>query len=207
MSPKKIRILFLGASLVAGYSSMGAVYHPFAQNVVKMLGTIMPDTEIETVVDGVPGDLVTRGKFRERMQKQFEEGQKPFDWTVVLGATNDLAFNIPGEEILAAFKEIWNIPLAHGSKVLALTVPGASIDSRIQGSLVERRNNLNKMIKEHKVDNFYVFDLHDALPCDANNVKYWDDAIHFTPEGYTLIGDKVGVALMGIMVAEKATAA
>lgn len=70
MSPKKIRILFLGASLVAGYSSMGAVYHPFSQNVVKMLGTIMPDTEIETVVDGVPGDLVTRGKFRDRMQKQ-----------------------------------------------------------------------------------------------------------------------------------------
>lgn len=53
----------------------------------------------------------------------------------------------------------------------------------------------------------YVFDLHDALPCDADNMKYWDDAIHFTPEGYTLIGDKVGVALMGIMVAEKATAA
>lgn len=69
MAPKKIRILFLGASLVAGYSSLGAVYHPFSQNVVKMLGTIMPDTEIETVVDGVPGDLVTRGTFRERMQK------------------------------------------------------------------------------------------------------------------------------------------
>lgn len=52
-----------------------------------------------------------------------------------------------------AFKEIWNIPLAHGSKVLALTVPGASIDSRLNDSLVERRNKLNKMIKEHKADN------------------------------------------------------
>lgn len=69
MSTKKIRVLFLGASLVAGYSSMGAVYHPFSHNVVKMLGTILPDTEIETVVDGVPGDLVTRGKFLERMQR------------------------------------------------------------------------------------------------------------------------------------------
>lgn len=69
MSIKKIRILFLGASLVAGYSSMGAVYHPFSQHVVKMLGTILPDTKIETVVDGVPGDMVTRGKFLERMQK------------------------------------------------------------------------------------------------------------------------------------------
>lgn len=107
MSAKKIRILFLGASLVAGYSSMGAVYHPFSHNVVKMLGTIMPDTEIEAVVDGVPGDLVTRGKFLERMQRhcrytpadgchdlettdicsQVGNGQEPFDWTIVLGAT------------------------------------------------------------------------------------------------------------------------
>lgn len=69
---KKIRILFLGASLVAGYSSNGAVYHPFSQHVVKMLGTIMPDAKIETVVDGVPGDMVTRGKFLERMQRHCE---------------------------------------------------------------------------------------------------------------------------------------
>lgn len=69
MATKKIRILFLGASLVAGYSSMGAVYHPFSENVVKMLSAMMPNTEIDTVVDGLPGDLVTRGKFRERMQR------------------------------------------------------------------------------------------------------------------------------------------
>lgn len=76
MSPQKIRILFLGASLVAGYSSLGAVYHPFSQNVVKMLSMVMPGTEIETVVDGVPGDLVTRGTFLKRMQKHC--GRVPF---------------------------------------------------------------------------------------------------------------------------------
>lgn len=64
---------------------------------------------------------------------------------------SDIAYNIPGEEILTAFKEIWNIPLSHGSKVLALTVPEA-VDRR-NGTLVGRRNNLNKMIKEHKADN------------------------------------------------------
>lgn len=53
----------------------------------------------------------------------------------------------------------------------------------------------------------YTFDLHDALPCDADHRKYWDDAIHFTPDGYNFIGDKVGVALMGIIVAEKSKAA
>lgn len=65
---------------------------------------------------------------------------------------SDIAFNIPGDEILAAFKEIWDIPLSHGSKVLALTVPKATIDSR-NTSLVERRNMLNKMIKDHSADN------------------------------------------------------
>lgn len=65
---------------------------------------------------------------------------------------SDIAYNVPGEEILAAFKEIWDIPLSHGSKVLALTVPRASID-RTNKILVERRNNLNRMIKEHNGDN------------------------------------------------------
>ncbi|KAG8158022.1 hypothetical protein KVR01_012294 [Diaporthe batatas] len=206
MSTKKIRILFLGASLVAGYSCMGAVYHPFSQHVASMLGTILPDTKIETVVDGVPGDMVTRGRFLERMQKHFGKGQEPFDWTIVLGATNDIAFNIQGDEIIEAFKKIWDIPLSHGSRVLALTVPRATIDKNNAG-LVHRRNVLNQLIKDHKAENFYTFDLHDALPCDENHRKYWDDAIHFTPEGYTFIGEKVGVALMGHIVAERTKAA
>lgn len=40
------------------------------------------------------------------------------------------------------------------------------------------------------------------MPCDSAHAKYWDDAIHFTPDGYDFIGDKVGVALMGLIVAE-----
>jgi hypothetical protein len=52
----------------------------------------------------------------------------------------------------------------------------------------------------------YTFDLHDALPCDDDHRKYWDDAIHFTPEGYTFIGDRVGCSLMGIIVAERTKA-
>lgn len=138
---------------------------------------------------------------------------------------SDIAFNISPEEIMTAFKEIWNIPISHGSKVLALTVPRATIDSRNAG-LVERRNTLNKMIQEHKADNLYAilpatcllhgptltrsssytFDLNDALPYDPDHAKYWDDAIHFKPEGYNFIGDKVGVSLMGIIVAERTKA-
>lgn len=69
MSSKKIRILCLGASLVAGFSSMGAVYHPFSTHIVKMLKATMPDVDVEVVVDGVPGDRVTTGTFVKRMQR------------------------------------------------------------------------------------------------------------------------------------------
>lgn len=72
MAPEKLRILCLGASLVAGYSSLGAVYHPFSHNLVKMLGLTMPGTEVEVEVDGLPGDRVTTGRFIERMKKQCE---------------------------------------------------------------------------------------------------------------------------------------
>lgn len=67
-APKQLRILCLGASLVAGFSSGGAVYHPFSHNLVNKLRAAMPGTEIEIVVDGVPGDRVTTGTFINRMK-------------------------------------------------------------------------------------------------------------------------------------------
>lgn len=69
-APKQLRILCLGASLVAGFSSGGAVYHPFSHNLVRKLRTAMPGTEIEIVVDGIPGDRVTTGTFIDRMKGQ-----------------------------------------------------------------------------------------------------------------------------------------
>lgn len=70
MPPKTLRILCLGASLVAGFSSMGAVYHPWTHSLVRALQRQLPGTEIEAVVDGIPGDRVTSGTFLTRMQKQ-----------------------------------------------------------------------------------------------------------------------------------------
>lgn len=68
MPPKKLRILCLGASLVAGYSCYGAVHHPFSTNMVKMIRIIEPTVDIEAIVDGLPGDKVTSGRFAQRMQ-------------------------------------------------------------------------------------------------------------------------------------------
>lgn len=49
----------------------------------------------------------------------------------------------------------------------------------------------------------HVFDLHDALPCDSVHAKFWDDAIHFTPDGYDLIGEKIAGVLLEIMSAKR----
>lgn len=67
---KHLRILCLGASLVYGYSGEGTIEHPFSQNLAKILRAALPDTDIDIVVDGVPGDLVTSGTFVKRMQSQ-----------------------------------------------------------------------------------------------------------------------------------------
>lgn len=50
----------------------------------------------------------------------------------------------------------------------------------------------------------HVLDLHDALPYDSTHAKYWDDAVHFTPAGYDLIGDKIGTVITSLIVAERA---
>jgi hypothetical protein len=39
---------------------------------------------------------------------------------------------------------------------------------------------------------------------EADRAKYWDDHLHFTPDGYDLIGNKVGMALVSLLAAEKA---
>lgn len=34
--------------------------------------------------------------------------------------------------------------------------------------------------------------------------RYWDDAIHFTPDGYDFIGNKIATFLVSILAKEKA---
>ena len=52
----------------------------------------------------------------------------------------------------------------------------------------------------------HVFDLHAALPylsmTPSDRQRYWDDTVHFTPAGYDLIGNKVGMALVKLLEAE-----
>ncbi|KAL2024207.1 hypothetical protein VTK56DRAFT_9363 [Thermocarpiscus australiensis] len=202
----KLRILCLGDSLTAGYSARGAVHHPYSEKMEQMLAMALPHLEIETVEDGVSGDLVKYG-FLGRMSDHFRDEEKPYDWAIVLGGTNDLGFNIPPEEIFSKLKEVWDIPLRRSCKVLALTVPEAALTGSLRKRVDARRNELNNLIKGYKREGFHVFDLNKHVPyyslSEEDKKKYWDDHLHFTPDGYDLIGNKVGNALVSLIVSER----
>ncbi|KXX76134.1 hypothetical protein MMYC01_206298 [Madurella mycetomatis] len=209
----KLRILCLGDSLTAGYSAMGAIHHPYSAKLEQMVAMAFPHLDIETVEDGLPGAPASIA-FLNRMQNHFgprnpnrSEDGKYYDWAIVLGGTNDVGMGLPPEEVFEKLKMIWNIPLRNGCKVLALTVPEAALSGAIRERIDARRNRLNDLIKGYRMDGFHVFDLNKAVTyysmSDTDKERYWDDHLHFTPDGYDLIGNKVGIALVSIMAREK----
>ena len=135
------------------------------------------------------------------------------------------------EEIFDQLKAVWDIALRRKSKVLALTVPEAGVRA-YKERLDARRNKLNDLIKGYKREglsvytfmhglpinvvrfsndwNSHVFDLNAVIPyfamSEGDRERYWDDAIHFTPDGYDLLGNKVGIALVNILAKERADA-
>lgn len=50
----------------------------------------------------------------------------------------------------------------------------------------------------------FVFDLAAAIPfwslADAERKKYWDDAIHMTPDGYDLMGERIAAHLVELIM-------
>ncbi|KAK0632598.1 SGNH hydrolase-type esterase domain-containing protein [Immersiella caudata] len=206
---QKLRVLCFGDSLTAGYASMGCVYHPYRLKLEHMLEMAFPDMDIETVDDGRPGDTVKFG-FLKRMQTNYpprKKGDESYNWTIVLGGTNDLALRVKPEDIFAHLQEVWDIPLRRKSKVLALTVPEAGIENGRE-RMDARRNKLNELIKGYKKEGFHVFDLNAAVPFFAmsksDQEAFWDDGVHFTPDGYNLIGKEVGMSLVKLLEKERA---
>lgn len=84
-------------------------------------------------------------------------------WVVVLIEPSDVGVSAKVDDIMTALKETWSIPLGHGCKVLAVTVPRAKFDKNFP-PLVQRRNELNQEIKDSKADGLYVLQMAELLP-------------------------------------------
>ncbi|KAK3392921.1 SGNH hydrolase-type esterase domain-containing protein [Podospora didyma] len=207
-----LRILCFGDSLTSGYSNMGCISHPYAEKMGQMLEMAYPHFDLEMVEDGVPGATVKFG-FLKRIERHFsrkkDDGTSYFDWSIVLGGTNDLAMQVPPEEIFQHLKAVWDVALSRKCKVLALTVPEAGVTTSRE-VYDRRRNRLNDLIKGYKREGFHVFDFNAAQPyfamSESDRERYWDDLIHFTSDGYDRMGNKIGLHLVSILKKEEIAA-
>ncbi|CAN8098580.1 unnamed protein product [Discula destructiva] len=198
-----LRILCFGDSLTSGYSSQPD--HPYEHAVTKTLTRAFPSLTIDAHVSGIPGDTVSLpgSRFLSRIEPTFltKGGGTPFDWTVILGGTNDLALGVEPKTIFEALRAVWAVPLSKGGRVLACTVP----DSRAgKGGVAARRDQVNGLIRAWRQENFHVFDLAAAIPYanmePAERAKYWDDHVHLTPAGYDLMGEKIAARLVELIM-------
>lgn len=158
-----LRILCFGDSLTSGYSS--APDHPYSHHLTTTLTRAFPSLTIDAHTDGAPGDTVALpgSRFLRRLEPPFltRGGGTPFDWTVVLGGTNDLALGVTADRVFAALRKVWAVPLSKGGRVLACTVPdsggrkarrgGGGWDEEEEGE--DGRAELNGLIRGHRQAN------------------------------------------------------
>lgn len=75
--------------------------------------------------------------------------------TILLGGTNDLAYDRSVQTLYAVFETLVFTPLSNSSKVLIMTIPECHVRSRV---LDEKREELNNMLVYSlgRKDNVYV---------------------------------------------------
>lgn len=74
-----------------------------------------------------------------------------YDWTIVLGGTNDLAWKVSPNDVVDGLRRTWGIPLSRGGKVLALTIPEVGVG--YFPKVDEARDDINEAIREYKRPN------------------------------------------------------
>ncbi|CZR50408.1 related to esterase [Phialocephala subalpina] len=204
-APKKpLRILCFGDSLTEGYSAMGWSMTPYSRWMEEYLNAKLGNEyEIKVETDGKSGDCVRTG-FERRMQRHYPPGSSqtatPYDWVIFLGGTNDMAYRHTPAQIFGTIKSILTPALKQDAKVLIMTVP------EIQSHIIDdERAELNTLIKgwARETQSVWGLDLHARMPyhdiTEEERKQRWDDNLHFTPEGYEMIGEIVGERLVKIL--------
>eukprot|EP01124_Arcella_intermedia_P028132 TRINITY_DN5652_c0_g1_i6.p1 TRINITY_DN5652_c0_g1~~TRINITY_DN5652_c0_g1_i6.p1 ORF type:complete len:167 (+),score=39.12 TRINITY_DN5652_c0_g1_i6:139-639(+) len=134
---------------------------------------------------GVSGETVAEiGQRLGELLRLAAERSQPYHFVIVLAGTNDLAK--PTGDIFEALLQLYNQCLAHGARVVAVTIPESYFKSE---QYVRRREETNQKILSHARNHpshFLCVDLCRAIPYEdfSKPGSLWDDHLHFNPQGY-----------------------
>ena len=103
--PKSLRILCFGDSLTAGYTSYGWEFYPYADHLRTGLQHMLSTSDIHVDVAGLSGDQV-RGSYLPRIKRECANAGTPYDWIVVMGGTNDLAWGQSPDRIYEGLRKL-----------------------------------------------------------------------------------------------------
>lgn len=112
MASRSLNILCFGDSLTSGFCHFGMDSHPYSIRLEDRLAAAFPGSRIEVFTNGVPGDVVSKKPFKNRLQAECTLNpaailitmitdkltwrpveKRQYDWVIMLGGTKYAAPN------------------------------------------------------------------------------------------------------------------
>jgi lysophospholipase L1-like esterase len=184
-----IKILCFGDSLTKGYYSNGHKYCPYSKILEVYLKEYYKYNNFQIIEEGKDGECVV-DEMENRLENILNENN--FDYVILLGGLNDLGSDEKVDNIGKAFKNIYNLlnNNIYIKMFFHITVPFNAFDKFLNEK--NNKNYLNNYILTKLYSNKrYVIDISlyfNYLYLDEYYKKlYWDDGLHFTPDGYELL--------------------
>ncbi len=179
-----------------GYGNLKSQYEYWLKNkclehLEKHLGTL--DDEIANgllfINKGVPGELTSN--FLRRFNHDLLKIKPKPTYSIIIGGTNDLGWDITNEKIFGNIKELHTISRDFGILTIGGTIPPIRTEQSF-GSYNKRKIELNKMLKSFFKENEIPFaDLYNGMMDDEGNLIKecaYVDGLHFSVEGYKQMG-------------------
>ncbi|KAG2383685.1 hypothetical protein C9374_004356 [Naegleria lovaniensis] len=200
-----INILALGASITAGYYNNGLEYHPYSIKLSSLLSNFNNKQALYHVEPfGVNGERTDQMKLRlGQILNYYLPGT--YQGIIIIGGTNDLpacTSDVTIGNLISMYEQ--GLMNDHFKFVVACSIPSSALDlkSQTENSVLmkeysKKKSEVNYAIREYveksRNSKLIFVDLMEELnycKCtDEERNRYWDDPLHFTPEGYDRIAD------------------
>ncbi|KAI8978429.1 SGNH hydrolase-type esterase domain-containing protein [Pilobolus umbonatus] len=192
-----VKILCFGDSITWGYYNFGTGKHPYSLILSEYLNSHY-EADVEVIESGCNGERVRRD-MEDRLS--WELSSNEYDYVILLGGLNDIFDVLINRctvlDIMNSFRNMYDV-LDRNSRVkkfFHITLPYCRSDNIEKCKTI--KDNINTYIKFllHSTKR-YTIDITDHEKYMFNYMhlneehrdKYWNDNLHFYPEGYDKLG-------------------